>query len=95
MTDSPNWVFHCDDKPTEQDLMAHLVAEFPTFRPRWEKHVRYWNGEPAGAYNDISEFAHFIVEDLYPAARTEEVRQLLTSWKSSLLLELQSFKSWW
>ena len=31
-----------------------------------EKHLEFWKGEPAGHYNDVAEFAHFVVEDLYP-----------------------------
>jgi hypothetical protein len=34
----------------------------PAFRPRWEQHLSYWHGEPAGDYNDIVKLAHFVVE---------------------------------
>lgn len=47
---------------TISEVMPLLVNNFPAFRSRWEKHVSWWNGEPAGFYNDIAEFAHFIIE---------------------------------
>jgi len=75
MSDKPDWVFYRDDKPNEEVLMPRLVAEFPAFRPRWEEHLQYWNGEPAGTYNDIAEFARFVVKDLYPAGSTEEMQR--------------------
>ncbi len=56
--------------------MPRLVAEFPGFRSRWEKHVESWNGKPAGNYNDITQFVYFVVEDLYPSGKTEEVHRL-------------------
>jgi hypothetical protein len=34
----PDWVFYRDDKLTEAEVMPRLVADFPGFRPRWEKH---------------------------------------------------------
>jgi hypothetical protein len=47
--------------------MRRLIAEFPGFRPRREKHLELWKGEPAGNYNnDIAGFLHFVVQDLYP-----------------------------
>ncbi len=31
-------------------------------------------GEPAGNYNDIAEFVHFVVQDLYPSGNTESLQ---------------------
>ena len=61
MSDNPDWVFYSDDRQTEADIMPRLVASFPGFRPRWERHLQLWNGEPAGGFNDIAEFVHFVV----------------------------------
>jgi len=83
MSDNPDWVFYHDDKATETEIMPRLVEEFPGFRPRWEKHLSFWKGEPAGGYNDISEFAHFVVKELYPSGKTEEVQHafdLMEQW---------------
>jgi hypothetical protein len=55
----------------------------PGFRPRWEKHLSFWEGEPASGYNDISEFAQFVVKELYPGGRTEETQrafELMEQW---------------
>ena len=79
MSDEPNWVFSSNSgKPTASDIMPRLVEEFPKFRPRWEKHLEFWKGEPAGGYNDMAQFAHFVVEDLYPSGETKQVQLLLT-----------------
>jgi hypothetical protein len=55
--------------------MPRLIAEFPGFRPRWERHLELWKGEPAGSYNDIAQFAHFVVENLYPIGNTEDLQR--------------------
>jgi hypothetical protein len=52
----PDWVFHRDDKLTEAEVLPRLIADFPDFRPRWEKHLDFWKGKPTGSYNDIAEF---------------------------------------
>ena len=75
MSGNPGWIFYRDDKLSETDVMPRLVAEFPAFRPRWEKHLELWKGEPAGNYNDIAEFVHFLVLDLYPTGNTEDLKR--------------------
>jgi hypothetical protein len=50
-----------------------LVQAFPTFSMRWRNHLAYWKGEPAGPYNDMAEFVHFVVEDLYETKRFDEI----------------------
>jgi hypothetical protein len=71
---NPNWTFYRHDGPIEADVMPRLVAEFPGFRPRWEKHLAFWEGEPAGNYNDTTQFVYFVVGDLYPNGKIEEVQ---------------------
>jgi hypothetical protein len=84
MSDEPNWIFAPrSGKPTAADIMPRLVEEFPGFRPRWEKHLAQWKGEPAGGYIDIAEFAHFVVEELYPNGEIEKVQHafdLMEEW---------------
>ena len=75
MGGNPDWIFYHDDKPGEAEVMPRLIAEFPGFRPRWEKHLEVWQGEPAGSYNDIAEFAHFVVQDLYPDGYTADLQR--------------------
>jgi hypothetical protein len=74
MGNKPDWIFYQHDGPVEADVMPRLVAEFPGFRARWEKHLEYWEGKPAGYYNDITQFVYFVVRDLYPSGRIEEVK---------------------
>ena len=75
MSDQPNWIFAPrHGKPTAADIMPRLLDEFPGFRPQWEEHLAYWNGEPAGNYNDIAEFARFVVKELYPNGQIERVQ---------------------
>jgi hypothetical protein len=74
MGNKPDWIFYQHDGPVESDVMPRLVVEFPGFRPRWEKHIESWEGKPAAYYNDITEFVHFIVRDLYPSGKIEEVQ---------------------
>jgi hypothetical protein len=58
------------------ETVLSLVDKFPTFLPRWRKHLEYWQGEPAGQYNDMAEFVHFVVEDLYERANLDEMRRV-------------------
>ena len=74
MANNPDWIFYQHDGPTEADIMPRLVADFPGFRPRWEQHLKFWEGEPAGNYNDITQFVYFVVRDLHPSGNTEEVQ---------------------
>lgn len=58
------------------ELISSLVKGFPTFSRRWRKHLEYWHGEPAGNYNDMAEFVHFVVEDLYEKDNLDEMRRV-------------------
>jgi len=58
------------------ETILSLVEGFPTFSPRWRKHLEYWRGEPAGNYNDMAEFVHFVVEDLYEKCNFDEMRRV-------------------
>jgi hypothetical protein len=71
----PDWIFYQHDGPTEVNVISRLVEEFPDFRPRWEKHIEWWGGKPAGHYNDITVFAHFALEDLYMTGKTDELKR--------------------
>src|SRR5215467_9212841 len=53
-----------------------LVEGFPTFSSRWRRHLEYWKGEPAGNYNDMAEFVHFVVEDLYEKGNLNEMQRV-------------------
>jgi len=59
--------------PVTNDIILTLLNAFPAFASRWRKPVEYWGGEPAGAYIDMAEFVHFVVEDLYEKAELDDV----------------------
>jgi hypothetical protein len=39
-----------------------ILTRCPSLRFAWEKHQEFWRGEEAGIYNDLAEFATFIVD---------------------------------
>jgi hypothetical protein len=43
------------------EIMPLVLARCPAFTPTWEKHRLSWEGEEAGIYNDLAQFATFIV----------------------------------
>ena len=45
---------------TPLELMPCLLRIAPGFRPLWEAHLEYWNGQPAGIYNETSEFCTYV-----------------------------------
>jgi hypothetical protein len=58
-------------------LMLRLREAFPHFEETWAAHVAYWGVEPAGAFLDISEFAHFVDKKLFHVGKLEEIRRAL------------------
>ena len=75
---------HCDKDQAVTLLIARgptltsptictLVESFPDFSERWRSHLANWGGEPAGSYNDMAEFVHFVVEDLYERRKLDEI----------------------
>jgi hypothetical protein len=61
--------------PFSHPLIFEITKAFPEFAPRWKEHVAYWQGHPAGAYLDLAEFVHFVVEDLYDKGGVQEVQR--------------------
>src|SRR5262249_778869 len=58
------------------ETMLILVETFPAFLPRWRKHLEWWQGEPAGQYNDMAEFTRFVIEDLYEKRDFDQVQRV-------------------
>jgi hypothetical protein len=46
----------------KSQIIPLLLTRCPTFQLVWEKHQKFWEGEEAGIYNDLAEFAGFIVD---------------------------------
>lgn len=44
---------------TKQNVMNEVLAAVPGFRDRWDEHVDFWDGEPAGLTLDMIEFAAY------------------------------------
>jgi hypothetical protein len=45
----------------KDEMIPMLLDACPGFRPRWEEHVAYWEGEAAGVYIDLSEFVQYLM----------------------------------
>jgi hypothetical protein len=43
-------------------IMPLVLSRCPGFKSTWDKHRELWQGEEAGIYNDLGEFASFIVD---------------------------------
>jgi len=61
---------------SRNDVFRLLLTACPSFSDRWRKHIEWWGGEPAGEYNDMAEFVHFVVEDLQANGKIDEVRRV-------------------
>jgi hypothetical protein len=66
-------------------LIRDLVESSPGFRNRWKEHVAFWGGKAAGSYNDIAEFVHFTVEDLYEKGAQSEVRAVFELMENAIV----------
>jgi len=56
----------------KSQIMPLILARCLGFQPIWEKYRELWQGEEAGIYNDLAEFAAFIV-DAYGRQDTEPI----------------------
>jgi hypothetical protein len=56
----------------KNQIMPLVLARCLGFRPIWNKHREFWQDEEAGIYNDLAQFANFIV-DCYAQKDTEQV----------------------
>jgi hypothetical protein len=54
------------------EIMPLILAKCPSFTPTWEEHQTFWQGEEAGIYNDLGEFATYIV-DAYARKEIEPI----------------------
>jgi len=63
-------------EPATKPALSALRQAFPDFGERWKKHVVSWGGNSAGPYNDMGEFVHFVIEDLYEKGKLDETRRV-------------------
>jgi hypothetical protein len=95
--------------PPTNPIFSMLLESFPDFMPRWREHLARWHGEPAGVYNDMAEFVHFAVKDLYEKDQHAQVKRAFELFEKLLdgadqdttaligigfFETLQSFASW-
>jgi hypothetical protein len=46
------------------DAVLRLVNACPGFKDAWEEHLDWWEGEPAGEYNDLGALAEWVADQL-------------------------------
>jgi hypothetical protein len=63
-------------EPATNPAFSELRKAFPDFGERWKKHVASWGGNPAGSYNDMGEFVHFVIEDLHEKGKLDETHRV-------------------
>lgn len=39
---------------TTEQCMTHILSQIPAFLPVWQRHIEWWDNEPAGLCNDFS-----------------------------------------
>lgn len=47
---------------TKAEVVPLLLRACPAAQPKWDEHLAQWQGEDAGAFNDVSVFAHHMVD---------------------------------
>jgi hypothetical protein len=57
------------------DTISRLQKAFPDFTMGRRKQIGGWAGKASGSYNEMAEFVHFVVEDLYEKGRLDETRR--------------------
>jgi hypothetical protein len=64
--------------PFSDLVLPELLEAFPAFSGRWRAHVKLWCGKAAGSYNDMAEFVHFVVQDIYEKGNRNETLRAFT-----------------
>jgi hypothetical protein len=57
---------------TRKQVMPLLMEAAPAFEESWRKHLEWWGDQERGDFNDVAEFAHYLVQS-YAAGRTSEL----------------------
>lgn len=59
--------------------MTLIARAHPEFEPRWMAHLADWGDDDRLPYIDISQYAHFIDEELFEEGHADRVRAALNS----------------
>jgi hypothetical protein len=46
----------------KSQIIPLLLNACPGFQQTWQEHLEYWKGEESGAFNDVAEFARYLVQ---------------------------------
>lgn len=64
------------DEPRTNPVISNFRRAFPDFSQRWRKYVRSCGGDSCGAYIDMAEVVHFVVEEVYEKGNLDETRRI-------------------
>jgi hypothetical protein len=57
---------------TRKQVLPLLMEKAPGFEESWRKHLEWWGEKERGDFNDIAEFAQYVV-DAYASSKTSEL----------------------
>jgi hypothetical protein len=60
---------------TKDNFVTVILEKFPEFQKRWDDHLDFWEGEPAGVCNEMSTFSHFVIA-LIKNGKTEDLKNI-------------------
>jgi len=63
---------------TKKDVLPWLMEKAPGFEESWRKHLEWWGEKERGDFNDIAEFAQYVV-DSYASGKTSELPGVFAS----------------
>ena len=62
----------------ETQCMESILNEFPMFKPTWEKHLAWWEGEVPGLFNDMTAFETYTVALLESGGDQNEIKKIFS-----------------
>src|SRR5688572_9524954 len=57
---------------TRKQVLPLLMEATPGFEESWRKHLAWWGEKERGDFNDVAEFAQYVVES-FTAGKTSEL----------------------
>jgi len=80
-------------EPPTNPVISALRENFPEFSERWKEHVAWWGGNAAGSYNDMAEFVHFVVEDVYEKGKFDRTAASSIFWRNWLRMQTKKLET--
>lgn len=72
------------DEPRTSSVISDFRRAFPGFLQRWRKYIANEGGDSCGAYIDMGEVVHFVVEDVYERGDLDETRRIFEFFEQQL-----------